>query len=489
MALLGVWSRLQGVLIGAAVGRAASTAFRPIFELAEQDAWKLNPNRVLNLNQLAQLVAQAIVPADAAAGEAERSGYQRNRLDALVQLEMNGPGLGSLQEMLRRGEIDEAKFRHGLRKMGVEPQYDEAALALVEYLAPPTDLVRFGVREVFNPQQRNDLDLDAEFPTAILQHSRKLGISDETMRNYWAAHWELPSYGQLSQMLFRGELTQVQFRNALKALDYAPTWRAKLETIARAIPTITDFQRLVRRGIYAGNERQRFGYDAEYPAEFTEKMALHGMSEDDARDLWAGGWRLPSARQLYVMLWRGEITESDLNIGLKALDYPVFYRQKLANIARPKPGRTDLRLLQRHGIITPAQAHAGYMAIGYSSQDADREVELATAMAANSTGEGDYVSRAQSRLWTVTHNEYVQHSLTKARARAAFVRIGVPPAQRETILDLWDVERDLTRKEYTASQVLKYYKRTNLTREDAFDRLIDLRYTPDDANRMLDSES
>jgi hypothetical protein len=192
-------------------------------------------------------------------------------------------------------------------------------------------------------------------------------------------------------MMFRGEISEQEYRDLLRALDYAPKWRGPLEAIARAIPTITDFQRLVRRGVYGGTERADFQYDAEYPAAFTDKMALHGLSEQDAKDLWAGGWRMPAAGQLYRMLWREQIDDAQLHKGLKALDYPIFWRDKLANIARPVPGRIDTRRMFAAGLIDRAQAITNYEHMGYTRQ------RRGTACAARGVGRLDHRERGERR--------------------------------------------------------------------------------------------
>jgi len=338
------------------------------------------------------------------------------------------------------------------------------------------------VREVFSPGLRERLSLAQDFPEEFATEAAKLGIDRETALNYWMAHWNLPSYEQLNQMRFRAGLTPEAYDEALRAIDIAPVWRPFFQKIAHAIPTISDFQRLVRRGIYGGTERQDFDYDAEYPQEFTEKMALHGLSEQDAKDLWAGGWKVVSATQLYKMLWRGEINETQLNKGLKALDYSPFWRDRLANIARPTLGRVDTRRMLTNEIITEQEARALFAKLGFLPEDIDRLVELAqikpvsTEREATAADEAslylagrqtrpEYVGRLKGlgysdaeaeRKATVTmarfvvtattgavstlHTLFKKGALPEAAARAALVALDIEPWAVDGVMARWKVE-------------------------------------------------
>jgi hypothetical protein len=418
---------------------------------------------------------------------ARRVGLTENRFAALVQYYLNGPQLGMALQALQRGKITEAQYRHALTKQGIEPQYHDAMVDLRRYVVPPTDLVRMAVREVFNAQQRAFLTLDAEYPGDVTAKAGELGIEPDTMRDYWAAHWELPSYTQLAAMLHRGELEPQEFRDALKALDYAPVWRRPLEVIARAIPTMTDFIRFAQREVFSPGQRRDLGLDADYPDAFTAKAALHGMTEQDARDYWAAHWRLPSARQGYTMLWRHEIEAPELDGLLKALDYPAVWRRRLANIAHIKPGRIDLKRFYRHGIYSRAQLLEGYRQIGYAPADAESMTAVAIAESAGGDEAQTWANRARSRLFAVAHNEYLAYSIDPPTALRKLEAIGISDAEGQTILALWNEEAEIQRLELTPAQIRKAYRKALYTETVALAELEERGYSPDDARTFLAS--
>lgn len=358
MALGGLWTRVTGLMFGIGIGRTAGAATEPIFELVRQEAWQENANRVLSLTQVANLVAMGITDFDSAAEQAAREGFDTNRLRAMVEYYLNPPQYGYAYDALRRGEISEAQFRHVLTKQGIERQYHDALVELRHVLPSVTDMVRFAVREVYNPPLR-------------------------------------------------------------KAL----------------------------------------GIDAEYPPAFTEQAALHGLSEEHAREYWAAHWRLPSARQGYQMLWRGEIEPDDLDNLLKALDYPPMWRDRLANIAHIVPGRIDLKRMFKLGIKTRAEVYEGYVKIGYAPADAESMTQIAEAEVGAGTTRETWASKARNRLYTVAHDEYLDWSIDADIARSTLAQIDIPDGEITLILAAWDAEQSIARLELTPAQVKKaYYK-------------------------------
>lgn len=476
-----------GTAIGFAVGQGVSPAIRPVIQDLANQAWELHQVRPLEPSIAAALVAEGLWSAGQGEAEAARSGINAERFAGLVGEARSGPTIDQAFVALRRELIDGATFDRAMRQAGVRPEWDELMRALVEVLPPVSDLVRFGVREVYDPAARSALDLDAERPPAFVEAASKLGLSAEQAGNYWAAHWDLPSYEQGVQMLFRGEITQAQFEGLLKALDYAPTWRSKLLAIARRIPPLSDMIRFAVRDVYSPQTVSEFGLDDDFPAVFAQEASLHGMDAEHARQYWRAHWRLPSALQGYRMLWRGEITEAQLDLLLKTLDYPPFWRTRLANIARIVPGRIDLKRMLRHEIKTEAEVEAGYRRLGYSAQDA---ADM-TAIAVAEVGAGDvtqrWVDRARSQVFSRVHTEYVSRQLSSDEASSALAAAGLPGAEVGRVVNLWTVERDTVRTELTQAQIVKAFKKNLYTEAEALAELVERGMTEADARIRLQS--
>lgn len=493
---MAIWSRFFGgaasTAAGFGVGSALGPALNPITQAVANEVWEAHPDKPLSPEDAAEAVVRGLLTADAGNTEAHQTGIDDRRFAVLHGLAGEPPGPQQLLELLNRGVLTDAEVTTGLRQSRMRPEWYGAFKALRNVLVPVSDLVRFAVREVFDPGQRAALDLDAEFPSAMLDESRALGLSDESARNYWAAHWQLPSAEQGFEMFHRGELSGAQLDGLLKALDYAPTWRSKLRTLSQRIPPITDMIRFAVREVYDPAQRAALGLDANYPAAFTAEAALHGMSEERARQYWAAHWRLPSAEQAFKMLHRGVIDEPQLLGLLRALDYPALWRSRLNDIAYLVPGRIDLRRMFAAGIIDRAELVRGYGRLGYAPPDAQRMADLAAAVSPGRTGTP--VTRAQNQLWTTTHRSYIEAEADDATARQRLALVGLTAAEQTAVLDLWRSERSLIRRQLTPAQIRKAWSRLLInpatgvawTRQDAVDALVELGYSVADSNTFLD---
>lgn len=515
---MAIWNRLQGVLAGLALGRAASASAEGVFEVTKQNAWARRPFRTLTAREAAQAEVAHIGEAQsftslAAFGEAEqtstagqlgvdfdddakREGVGPQRYAVYRRLAQQMPQLQTTLELLNRKLIDSDTADTIFRRIGY-PDGLRPALRHLRFFRPPaTDLIRFAVREVYNKAQRDFLTLDAEFPEAVVPDGAQVGLTRDTLLDYWAAHWDLPSYSQLTQMLFRKELTPAEFRAALKAIDIAPVWREKMEAIARAIPTMTDMSRLAVREVYDPAKRKALDLDAEFPEAYATEVAKHGMARADAKDLWAGHWRLPSLTQGFTMFHRDKLTRAELSSLIKSLDYAPIWREKLEAISFHLPSVRDLRYMLRYKIKTRAEVVQGYKQLGYSDDDAEEMTRLAEAMIpqVEATSEDTHVGKARSQLWATAHRTFLASDISDDDAVGVLERLGVPADETQDVLTFWRVERDLTRKMLTPAQLKKAWQKvvTNpatgvpWTREEVIAELVGRGFSPGDASTFLD---
>lgn len=493
---MAIWSRFFGNAASSAagygIGSALGPALNPVTQSVANEMWARYPDVPLTPQQVAEAVVRDALGDIDGYDEAAKSGLDRARQDVIQLLAGEPPGSQQLLELWNRDALKEPDVDRGLRQSRMRPEWFGAFKTLRHVLVPVSDLVRFAVREVFDPEQRAALDLDADYPDALTPEAAKLGLAEHDARNYWAAHWNLPSYEQLAQMRFRGLLTEAQFEEALRAADFAPTWRGKLATIARAIPSVTDFIRFAVREVFNPAQRQALGLDQDYPPEFTAKAALHGLSEDDARDYWAAHWQLPSPTQAYTMLWRGLIDRAQLDALLKALDYSPTWRDKLRDIAYHVPGRIDLRRMYAEGIIKYPELVQGYERLGYNADDSKMLADFAVKLAAG--GGASFVKKAQGQLWTRTHTSYLAAEIDVNEARQRLPQAGVPVDEVDDVLTIWNHEREVERQRLTPAQVKKAWSNAvpnaatgaPWTRDDALAALVARGYSSNDANTFLD---
>lgn len=134
---MAVWSRFQNIFFGGAIGAAARTAIEPQIEPARQKAWANNTFRILELEALAELVAQGLVDLDEVLDEAKRNGYDENRIQAVAAMLQRAPNESTAQDLRRRHKISGEQLRHAFAKAKIEPQYWEALADLVDERLSP----------------------------------------------------------------------------------------------------------------------------------------------------------------------------------------------------------------------------------------------------------------------------------------------------------------------------------------------------------------
>lgn len=174
--------------------------------------------------------------------------------------------------LFRREEISEEDMYKRLDSIGYNEQTIEDLKKVSLYYPNPDDLVRFAVREVFTPATAEKYGLYEDLPEEFIKASGKAGLSESFAKQYWAAHWELPSARQGAEMFQRDIIEEEDFLLLLKSLDYMPYWRDKLKQLQYNVITRVDVRRLYKTGVYT--EEQVF--------KAYENM---GYSPKDAKDL------------------------------------------------------------------------------------------------------------------------------------------------------------------------------------------------------------
>lgn len=196
---------------------------------------------------------------------------------------------------------------------------DIMAVRELDWMIPPAnDLITMAVREVFSPDQAKALSLFEELPQEFVDWGKKQGLSEYWSKNYWGAHWQLPSPQMGFEMFQRAVITDEELKGLLKALDIAPVWRDKLLDINYNVITRVDARRMHKLGVLDEIQLLRVyqdqGFspsDAQNMVDFTIKF-----NAEEERDLTKG--------ELLRIFKDGVISERDLRQGLIDLTYSDY---------------------------------------------------------------------------------------------------------------------------------------------------------------------
>lgn len=215
-------------------------------------------------------------------------GFNENRREALIAANHVPVSPGAALDAWHRELVTEGYIDDLLKRAGLDATDAKVAKAASFYRAPPSDLILMAVRDVFDPAARRRLALDEDFPPAFEAAAKRIGITADLAKDYWAAHWSLPSAGQGYAMLHRGIIDDATLDDLLRAKDYAPIWRPRLKAIAYRTLNRVDVRRMFTVGTLdaAGvlKAYKDLGYDesnAKLMQDFTLRWAADRAPTED----------------------------------------------------------------------------------------------------------------------------------------------------------------------------------------------------------------
>ncbi len=126
------------------------------------------------------------------------------------------------------------------------------------------DLVLMELREVFNPAFRDE-QLQPPAGDTFNEIMEQQGFSRYWSDSYWAAHWHLPSIGDLNTMLWRRKIDSDTWKRFVRRNDFLPAMIPHLEEIIYNPYTRVDIRRAWQLGVVSDDEvvstYQDQGYD------------------------------------------------------------------------------------------------------------------------------------------------------------------------------------------------------------------------------------
>lgn len=450
------------ILIGAAVGGAASAAFQPVFEPARQKAWEGAPNRLLDPAALARLIAQGGVPLDRNAyDDANREGFGDDKLDALIYLERVVPGFGEAVRILRRNAAFADLFTHSLVKQGIDPRYfdgltdlaherlDPAVIALAIVRGIMADPVTADFPNGFLPVGPPTTEGNVKaFPVSALDtldEAKAAGIDDLRLFVQTAIAGRPMGPEAAAAGVFRGILKPADYQRAIAEGDVRNEWAQAIFETARQIPSPSDYVRATIKGWIKTDELHA-------------GAARHGMSTDDVDLLYLAAGRPAAPGQMATAVARGvdgpdgtPMDESQFLKGIRESDIRPEWGPMLWGIRFQYPSLFQLNRLVSDGAVAAATAAEWATKDRYAPEVVDALTRY--WQTSKPSNPDPHVVKAQNQLWTSLHRSYLAHKTPTTTAHDTLTAIGVATSAQDEVLRLWNVERDLARKALTAKQI------------------------------------
>jgi hypothetical protein len=492
------------LVVGLGLSEAAAAAFEPKVEVPKQGAWFANPVKLPDVGLIAALVAGGKVTKGDGQNMAARLGYSHGTLDSLVWLAQNRSDFPMMLRLWRRfGAFDanadatlstlvdetlaheqlDWSYRPWLRalKTAELPGIGDVAFAVVRGILPSPAWVPVAPpTTTTNVKRFPQVDIDPVKLAAALGYSEKMlklmvGRSGLSMAPVMAA-----------SAYYRGILAHDDYLLAIAEGDLRTEWGQAVLDVSRQIPTADQMVEHHLRGwvdaahMYAGTAR-------------------HGMSKADTDLIYQTSRRPLTVATITKALARGGVFDTanapladpydasvhEANLGPEWYDLAKHMRYTY-------PSAFVLRQLLKDGAITEARAAEIFKYEGWEPTLAD---EVAKAYASGAGGAANpHVGKAQTQLWNTMHTSYKNGEATEADLAEGFTLLAIPAGAQTTILQLWNAERALVRKQLTPAQLKKAYAGADLnpttnaawTLDEVLARLVAMGYSHADAVTFME---
>lgn len=532
--LVGLWGASQAISAG------------PV-ELLRQRSMMDSTPTLLSEAAIGEALRRGIVSDQQFSDVLTHAGYSPNAIRVMRETLPQLLPAGELVELLRRGSISRGEYDSRMSALGFDDETSGRLAELVRVLVPIQDVLRFMVREVYTPEVRARFGQDEGFPDAVLELTKRLGLDDQDVRDYWAAHWQLPSPEQGFQMLQRAVetgATEADLDTLLRALDIMPFWREKLKKIAYNPITRVDIRRMHKMGLldHAGlvDRYQRIGYnaeDAEALAVFTER--LNGTEDRDALEPFLAPLR-SRARSLYMnnVITDDEVQRALTDLGHTPEQIAAFMQEaELARVADEREEITRaIKSLYTQGHISAGDTVDRLRAAGYDEETAERVIApwhflaeqrqlradekegrdltradilgaykdglLSSGEATRELGDLGFdpsevavlvgrvdkaiAREAQQDAERIAHSLYLARRLSRAAAQSQLVAAKVPPERVVLLLGQWDAELDARAPELSTAQIQAALRRGLMSETRALERLKEEGYSEEDRTILVE---
>jgi hypothetical protein len=293
-------------------------------------------------------------------------------------------------------------------------------------IAGPSDIVLFALREVYDEDRRAE-ELEETPAMGYYADMLENGFNQTQADNYWAAHWKLPSVGELNEMLHRGVIDLATWDRFVKYNDYDPAVRPWLKAISYNPYTRVDSQRM---------------------------------------------WSLDL------------LTEEELKANYLALGYDDVHAQRMTLWTKINVLATELRARYAKGWITPEQVRSELIAEGMPTASVDRWVQrIVKAETAARTDAERTLTKAE------IIKGYTKEVIDYPTALQMLIDMGYTSDEAEYILIVnTAVIKEIPPAEpkgLTKSEIIKGFKLNVITQEEALTQLVNLGYTRQTANFLL----
>lgn len=460
-----------------------------------------NPHLLPDPGTIAELAARGLTQQNDAMQSIAEQGINTGWGNALIELNRQYPDSGTMIELLRRGKLGRDTFIEWSLRNGIPGTVADTLLALVPVPLSPADaalaLLRGNMSQAAAVAAAADWGVTAEdFNIMVGNTGEPLGLEQllEAKRRGFID----------TERLVKGILqsrTRNEWVDVAEKLAFAPM------STADAVEAVVQNQMDAAQG---------------------EAIASQNGLEPDTFGTLVNTAGSPLSRTEMEQLYnRGLVTKDQVEQASRESRLKNKYNELAFDLHTRLIEPRELGDAVIYGSITHAQAVAKAMESGFSKEDAEvivsgavnRKLEtqrMAVVRAVETMYENNAVSqetatgivskmgfeaseaafifqaaefKRQEKLvaagMAAVRGKYIAHHIDKNAASALLDAIGIPHQQRDSVLQIWQIEHDANVRTLTPAQVVKGVQGQALTEQDGLDRLMAMGFNKLDAELLI----
>ncbi len=431
-----------------------------------------------NVSDAAIAVFRGKASKDEFYANAALAGITKARADLSFEASKALPTPGAIQEGFLRGEISEKEHDKLLAGYGYTDKHIELFKALYFLIPTPNDLIRMSVREVFSPEIAEKFGQFEDFPAAFTEWAAKIGINEQWAKNYWAAHWDLPSATMGFEMLHRRIIDENELKLLLRALDVMPYWRERVIALSYNPITRVDLRRMYKmgvideKGVYEGY--LDLGYNPEKAQMLTEFTKRYSAPEDEseqdqframARTVYSAAYKkkLISQIEYNTFLVNMGYNPDDVTLLIQIDDYAIQQADKLFDLGDYRKDLQKLALTAYNRGLLSVDDIAGVLQdLGYEDPEITLELSLS-----------DYNRQLKLRdlITGQLHDQYIEYLVDLRQLHIVLDMFGFRAAEVDKLVEEWDIERNFRTKRPPLADLRRFLAEGLITLEDFLDEL------------------
>jgi len=401
-----------------------------------------------SLENVSKLFWRGILDITEVYEHARKLGYDEYQTDLILEAHRVLPSAEELIYCFKKWGYTDETIKDFLKWLGYVGWSQMIKLESYYRIPSIQDIIRFMVREAFNPYAIEKYRMMDEFPEEAVKFAEIQGLTRDWVEKYWIAHWELPSPTQVFDMYhridkepsedsepitspFRGEtryrkISKEVINDYLKFADYLHYWRDKLLRISNNVLTRVDVRRMYELGIF--NEDDVFfsyieaGYSERDAEALTEFTILQTISEE-------------------INKVRNELIEAYVDGAISIEELREYLKGLSIN---------------------------------------ERAIEVLIAYA-----EWKKSNELRKKIIKAIRERFLDGDIDEVGVTEELAKWDFRVEEIRRYLDLWGEEKRAKRRYLTKGEILKAYKKGIFDRKEAKRKLIQYGYTEEDAEVLL----